>query len=169
MAALSERQHSLLTALLPVLVVMALFPFADLVISAIPMRMDEPRWRFAAAGMLIAATPQVSLALLLMLAVAALQEHRMVSRLAGIGAIAFALVLGATILMFGLDALEVRRLVPENAKQNFDNASLKSIVMVVLYGPVLLWLGWRGLKAAKRHPGEGKAADSGAAPLMVGQ
>jgi hypothetical protein len=169
MAVLSERQHSLLTALLPVLVVMAIFPFADLVISAIPMRMDEPRWRFAAAGMLIGATPQISLALLLMLAIAALQEHRMIARLAGITAIVFALVLGATILLFGLDALEVRRLVPENAKQNFDNASLKSIVMVVLYGPVLLYLGWRALVAAKRQPGEGKKAGEGAAPLMVGQ
>jgi hypothetical protein len=169
MAVLSERQHSLLTALLPVLVVMALFPLADLVISAIPMRMDEPRWRFAAAGMLIGATPQISLALVLMLGIAALQEHRMISRIAGITAILFAVLLGGTILLFGLDALEVRRLVPENAKQNFDNASLKSIVMVVLYGPVLLWLGWRGLVAAKRQPGETKKTGDGGSPLMVGQ
>lgn len=171
MAVLTERQHSLLTALVPVLAVMFLFPLADVAISSTPMAVDEPRWRFAAAGMLIGGTPQFALSLLLLLAIAALREDRLLARIAGIVAIIVAVVLGATVLMFGLDALEVRRLVPENAKEGFDDASLKSLVMVVLFGPVLLWAGWQGIKAGKRQPGEaaGKAKGEGSGPLMVGQ
>lgn len=170
MTGLSQRQHTILKALYPILAVMVIYPFIDAVISAFPARMDDARWRFGAMGLFLGTTPQVTIALVATMVVSALLGDRMISRIAGMFALVFAVLIGGAVLLFGLDALEVRRLVPENAKQGFDDAALKSLVMTVLYGLVLVWLGVRSFAATRLHAGEtaGKKGEGGA-PLMVGQ
>jgi predicted DNA repair protein MutK len=170
MTELTHRQHTILKAIYPIFVVMIVYAIIDAFISAFPARMDDARWRFGAMGLFIATTPQVTLGVVGTMILSAILGDRMVSRAAGIFGLIFAIMIGGAVLLFGLDALEVRRLVPENAKESFDDAALKSLVMTVMYGLVLVWLGIRSFAVTKLAAGEvaGRKGASGGT-LMVGQ
>lgn len=160
-----NRQRNLLSAVYPILLVLALNPLVQVVVSVSPYRLDDVSWRFGATGMLIAAAPSVALAIGLMLLLAALLDHRASARWMGIFAILFAVVIGVAVISFGLDALQVRRMIREDAKPRFDNESLKALITVVLTVPTLLWAGFKAIGFAK---GSGEKRDADGPPIVVG-
>ncbi|HRP06995.1 MAG TPA: hypothetical protein PLL69_00775 [Gemmatimonadales bacterium] len=160
-----SRQRNLLSAVYPILLVLAVNPIVQVLVSVSPYRMDDVSWRFGATGMLIAAAPAVALALALMLVLAALLDHRSAARWMGIFAILFAVVIAVAVISFGLDALQVRRMIREDAKPRFDSESLKALLTVVLTFPVLVWAGLRAVGFAK---GSGEKRDADGPPILVG-
>jgi hypothetical protein len=164
MLELPGRQRALLVALYPILIVLVLNQLADVLVSIMPMRTDEVTWRYGAQGFLVSSMPTVAIGTALTLALAALQDHRVFARWIGVWAVAFAVIVGVAVISFGLDALQVRRLIPENAKSQFDDQSFKSLVIAVLFVPAMIWTGWSAIRFAK---GAG-AKDDGPTPLVVG-
>ncbi|HET9065628.1 MAG TPA: hypothetical protein VFN22_07420 [Gemmatimonadales bacterium] len=165
MAEFTNRQRTLLGALYPLIAVLVVNQLLDLAISITPMDFGAMTWKYGAAGFLIGAMPMVAMGTMLALALNALLDHKLSARLLGIWAIVFAVIIGLAVLSFGLDALQVRRLVREDQKPAFDDASFKSIVIAALYVPAMLWTGWAALRFSK---GAMAKRDDGGPPIMVG-
>ena len=161
-----NRQRTLMSAVYPILTVLVLHQLAEVMISITPMRLDDVTWRYGATGLLIGATPTIAIGIGLMLLVSALLDNRTAARWLGILAMVVAVVVGLAILSFGLDALQVRRMIREDAKPGFDDAGLKSMVLAVLFVPTLLYTGWKGFTFAKTHAGERPKSDG--PPIVVG-
>ena len=92
-------------------------------------------------------------------------DNRTAARWLGIAAIVVAIVMAISILSFGLDALQVRRMIREDAKPGFYDAALKSLVLAVLFIPSLLYTGWRGFQFAK---GASEKRDVDGPPIVIG-
>lgn len=165
MAEFTNRQRVLLGALYPLIAVLVVNQLVDLAISITPMDFGAMTWKYGAAGFLIGSMPMVALGTMLALALNALLDHKLSARLLGIWAIVFAIVIGLAVLSFGLDALQVRRLVREDQKPAFDDASFKSIAIAALFVPAMLWTGWSALKFSK---GALQKREEGGPPIVVG-
>jgi hypothetical protein len=160
-----NRQRTLMSAVLPLLAVLVVHQLAEVMISITPMRLDDVTWRYGATGLLIGSTSTVAIGLGLMLLISALLDNRMAARWLGILAMLFAVMVGVAILSFGLDALQVRRMIREDAKPSFDDAGLKSMMAAILFVPTMLWAGWQGVRYAK-GAGEKRATDG--PPIVIG-
>ncbi len=165
MAEFTTRQRTLLGALYPLIAVLIVNQLFDLAISITPMDFGAMTWKYGAAGFLIGSMPMVALGTMLALALNALLDHKLSARFLGLWAIVFAVIIGLAVLSFGLDALQVRRLVREDQKPGFDDATFKSIVIAALFVPAMLWTGWAALKFSK---GALAKRDDGGPPIMVG-
>ncbi len=165
MAEFTNRQRSLLAALYPVIAVLVINQLIDVAISITPMDFSAITWKYGAAGFLIGAMPTVALGTMLALALNALLDHKLAARVLGIWAILFAVIVALAVLSFGLDALQVRRLVREEQKPGFDDASYKSIVIAALFVPTMLWAGWQALGFSR---GALQKREEGGPPIMVG-
>jgi hypothetical protein len=167
MVSLSERQHGVLGALYPLLIVLVLLPFADVLLAIAPARPAEPGWRFGVVGVLLASLPSLAFAITLLAGLTTLLGHHRAQLAVGVVAVLMAIVVGLASLSFGLDALEVRRLVRADAKPGFDDSAFRALITVALVAPTMLWVGVRTISAARAAA---KASDSdGPAPLLVGQ
>ncbi len=160
-----NRQRTLMSAVYPILAVLVLHQLAEVLISITPMRLDDVTWRYGATGLLIGSTPTLAIGLGLMLLVSGVLDNREAARWIGIAAMAVAIVMAIAILSFGLDALQVRRMIREDAKPGFDDAGLKSMVLAILFIPTLLYTGWRGFQFAK---GAGEKRDADGPPIVIG-
>lgn len=117
---------------------LAFFPLLDTALSVFPPNLGEVAWRFGAAGLFSRALMTPLLGLLLAFAVALLLEHRKVLRgLSILSGLTSAVLLG-TIVLFLLDALQMRSQVQPHAKVAFDIASA---VALGKYGLGILVLG----------------------------
>lgn len=166
MLMLSARAQSVVTAVLFVLVVVALSPLADVVVPALPLATGEVRWRFQTYGTLLAALPQLALLLAAISAVGIITGSRQAVRGAAIAAIFLAVVALVLLPFFALDFLEMRRLVTLDRKHTFDMATMKTGLFGGFFVLALGYLGWMGWpasvneKSTERKQGEG---------LVVGQ
>lgn len=163
---LTERQRTLLAALYPVLLLVILNPLLEVVANNWPLEADNPRWRVGFLGAMLAGALPILTGLALTALLAGLMGHGIALRLVAVGALA--LVAGMVIggMLFGLDALQVRRMVRVDAKATFDAASFKTLVMTAVMVIVSGWLGvraWVASRGAQGRRGEGKAG------LVVGQ
>jgi hypothetical protein len=164
---LTERQRTLFAALLPVFVLFLIAPLLDLLASTWPLRFDEIGWRFGFFGILLTGSLQLTVAAALVALVGGILGQRGTVRTAAVIVGVLALVMMVAVAGFGLDALQVRRTVPQVQKDRFDATSFKTMVSAALLIPVALWLSLRLLKAAKGG-GEESSADRGKG-LVVGQ
>ena len=144
--------------------VLVLFPLAETVLVVLPIRAGEVGWRFGATGLLSRALMTPLLGILLMLAVALLLGHRRVLRVISVFCTVGALILAGLVVLFLLDALQMRVQVRPEAKTSFDLATLSSAfkhVVVVALLAVFARAGWKGSRAmaAKRPPRESRNAD----------
>lgn len=147
---LSARAQALIPALIALLVVVTLSPFADVIVPRMPLQLGDPQPRFALFGLLLASAPQVTLLLVVMAAVGLYGGYRLGVRIAAIFAIVTAIVYALLVPFFGLDFLQVRRLVNVEAKSAFDLAAMKTGAFAALMVPLLLWCGWLALQASKK-------------------
>jgi hypothetical protein len=154
-----------MSAVYPILAVLVLHQIAEVVVSITPMRLDDVTWRYGATGLLIGSTPTLAIGIGLMLLISAILDNRTAARWLGIIAMLGGVVIAFAILSFGLDALQVRRMIREDAKPGFDDAGLKSLVLAVLFVPTLLYTGWQGFRFAK---GAGEKRDTDGPPIVVG-
>jgi chromate transport protein ChrA len=167
MTSLLTRQRTLLTALYPVLAVMIIHQLVEIAITTLPASASEPTWRFGATGFIVSTMPTIATATILILALAAILDHHRTARWVGVWAILVAVIVGLCVVSFGLDAIQVRRMVRTELKANFDDASLKSLAVAALFIPTMLWAGWSAIRATKGAAEQMRGSDD-SPPLMVG-
>lgn len=163
---LNERQRTLLVALYPILVLLTLHPILEALSNSWPLQLGDPRLRVALVGPLLNGMILVLTGLALIALVAALLGHGGVIRAVAIAAILSAATLAGAGLMFGLDVLQVRRMVRTDAKSHFDAAAAKTLMVSAPMFVMAVWLGMRAWAASKGIIG--KSGDK-QAQLVVGQ
>lgn len=163
---LTERQRTLLAALYPVLLLLILNPLLEVIANSWPLDFGDTRWRVGFLGALLSGILPVLTGLALIALVAALLGHGVTVRVVSLAAFAVVVALVVGGMLFGLDALQVRRMVRIDAKAGFDAASFKTLFVTALMIIVSAWLGIRTWSASKGTMGK---RGEGAAGLVVGQ
>jgi len=163
---LSARAQAVVTALIVVLALATLSPLADVMVPALPIASGEVRWRFQVFGTLLAALPQLAFLLATIIALGILARHRQAIRGASMVAAILAVVCLSLLPFFGLDFLEMRRLVPLDRKTSFDMAAMKTGLFGGLFVLALAYLALKGWQASVKENTEQRKEGQG---LVVGQ
>ncbi|MES2304375.1 MAG: hypothetical protein V4558_02670 [Gemmatimonadota bacterium] len=164
---LSARAQALIPALVTILVVAALSPFADVILPRMPLQLGEVQPRFQIYGLLLAAGPQVAMLLAVIAAIALFGGYRIGVRIAALFALVMAVLFAFLVPFFALDFLQVRRQVNQEMIKGFDMASMKTGAMGFLLALLLAWAGWLALKASVKEEGSGRKQKGDG--LIVGQ
>ena len=161
-------------ALYPVALLLVLVPLIDLSLRTFPPQFGTLQWRFATVGLLLGNFGTLLLGFGLIGLMAVLTGHRRVLRVLGFVTLVLGVLVLAVLVLFALDAVQIRRL----ANQNFKRAILLSSLGALfngMFGAVALFALGRGSLVAsrvartvpaKRAPSS-KAA-GGPSPLVVG-
>ncbi len=159
----TSRAQTLGPALTALLVVFALSPFADILVARWPLDLSQPQPRFQTVGLFYAAGPQATVALVLIAMLGLLSGHRLVVRGAAIAGMILAALYLVLFPFFGLDFLQVLRLVAQPNKRQFELGVLKTSGVALVLIPLWAWAGWTGFKVSggpatsgrQRQKGEG--------------
>ena len=147
-----------------------LIPLLDTALSVFPPRMSDVSWRFGATGLFSRALMTPLLGLLIAFAVALLVDQRRVLRvIAVVSGISAAMLVG-TVILFTLDALQMRSQVRIEAKSAFDVASA---VALAKYGLCILVLaaftvaGWKSARRERKSASHAAREKGDTAGLIV--
>jgi hypothetical protein len=122
-------------------------------------------WRFAAFGIAASRANILLVADVLLFAAAVGLDQRIMLRILGVGHLLFAVALGIGLGMFGLDALEVQRVVGPAGRSAFIAAAVRTAVVALLG---MLLLGWAGVAAWRLSKASGRSGSSREeAPLIT--
>lgn len=124
---------------------------ADLVSTVLsqPVRTGSAEWRFAVVGLLVTRTSVFLLGDLFLLAAAIGLEHRRVVRVLGALHLLAALVLGAGLGLFLLDAVQIRSVVPAEGSGDLLLATARAGALLLLGTAFLVWTGLRTFRGSK--------------------
>lgn len=164
---LSARAQALIPALVTLLVVTTLSPFADVVLPRMPLPLGEVQPRFQLFGLLLAAAPQVVLMLVVTAATALFGGYRLGVRIAAIFAMVSAVLFVVLVPLFALDFLTVRRQVNQEMLHGFDMAAMKTGATAFLLGLLLAWAGVLAFKVSVKEESTGRKTKGQG--LVVGQ
>jgi hypothetical protein len=134
-----------------VALLLVLVPLGEMTLYVLPLRLADPAWRFGAVGYFSNAllTPLLGLALAGALALV-LRQRRIVRTIAVVLLAAAALLTGSMVV-FVLDALEMRASVVPDAKTAFDVASAQALAKIVLVTIVSFVLGVGGWRSPRHR------------------
>jgi hypothetical protein len=165
-----ENVQRYVKGLYPVATLLILVPLVDLSLRVFPPQFGTLQWRFATAGLLLGNMGTILLGLGLLGLIATIVGHRKLLRGLGFVALGLGVVLLALLVLFALDAIQIRRL----ANPNFKRAVLLSSAGALFNGLLgtisLLFLGRaavaasRVTRALERRPKVGAKA---ASPIVV--
>jgi hypothetical protein len=126
------------TAFIAILLI--LLPAFDLMATLWPVRPGDLHWRFGASGLMAGFLLTPLLGLMLLTLVATLSDRRStyltLAVVNGVGTVA----LGAVLVLFLLDVLQLRGTVPAAQQTSFDAAALKALVKYAACGCALIAL-----------------------------
>lgn len=149
----------------PVAALLVVFPITDALLSVSPFKPGVVSWRFGAMGQLSRAlmTPLLGLLLLAVISLA-LERWRTLRAIAVVSALSVPVLLGV-MLLFMLDALELRATVAEAVRTGFDVATAIALTkygLAVIVATALAVGGWKAGRPSR---------DSAAPPtaVLVGQ
>ena len=139
-----------------------------------PLRLGDVRWRFTAAGAMSGILMLPFLGMSFAMAIARSVGHKVISRLIGGIAVLTVLFLIGGIVLFFLDALQLKSIVRDAEMQNFMKAVATasiSITISIFAFSFLSFVAFRGRKGvAKPAPKSGKkAATDEPVGLLIGQ
>jgi hypothetical protein len=157
----SSRSQLLAPALTALLVIFALSPFADILISRWPLQLGEAQPRFQIFGLLFAAGPQATVSLVLLTIVGLIGGRRLVVRGAAIAGIVLAICYLVLMPFFALDFFEVIRLVNQATKRTFELSVLKTTGVALVLIPLWAWAGLIGIRVTGRPPASGRQREAG--------
>ena len=115
------------------LALMSLVPMLDNVVLAWPVRPSQLPWRFSAFGQLSAGAAAPLLALILLYALAFACADRNMLLFCTVLAVAYTLLLVAAAVSFPMDALQMRRRIPQSGLNRFTVASVGAVLRLALY------------------------------------
>ncbi|MFN2317805.1 MAG: hypothetical protein ABR551_07705 [Gemmatimonadales bacterium] len=144
-----------------------LAPLADLAAGIGSLNVSVVQWRFGTTGLLSSALILPITGLVFWFAAAViLEQRRALQVLFGVALTMLVLIAGALVL-FTLDALQVRIQVRQDAKRSYDLASMKAAMTLGSELVVLAVLALTTFRAAKGTAGPRTARRSDGAPLVV--
>jgi len=146
---LSSSYRPALKSLYGVGVLLTLAGVVDPLIKIWPLRMGEAGWRFGAVGMASGIVGAVVFALVWLLGVAMVLEHRRVVRVLSAFSLFLAVCTLGALVGFGLDFLQLRASVNPQFKGAFDVAALKAIVLLTISVPVFIGVAMGGWASAR--------------------
>lgn len=131
------------------LVAMLVFvlPLLDTFASLAPLRLTDVGWRYGAAGLFSRSLLLPFVGLLVAFATAVLLEHRWMQRVVAVLALLASLLLMGGIVLFVLDALQLRAQVRLDGRRNFDLLSILAVFKHLLYLVTSVILGVSAWKA----------------------
>ncbi len=145
---MATSERTVLSALIPVALLLIASPMADLAAALLPFRPAEVSWRFGSYGLFINALVTPILGLALIEVVSGLGERRrttaFVAALCGL----LALIVVGGLALFVLDYLQLRQAVGRAARGAYDSAAVKAMIVAVLEAGVLLWLAVVGFRTS---------------------
>lgn len=162
----AARTQMLAPAVIAVLLTVFLIGVSSLVISWVPLSIDEAQWRFQAAAQLLGTGPQIAFLLMMISLTAVYGGEYGVLRWTAIVTLLFAVIFIVVIPFFTLDFLTARHMQPQAGLARFTREGIRLAGTSGGLGLILLWAGRRGLMAAKRDPEMEKHVGHG---LIVGQ
>jgi hypothetical protein len=146
-------------------------PLVDLSLRVFPPQFGTLQWRFATVGLLLGNLGTILLGLGLVGLIAAIAENRTLLRVLGFFALAFGVVLLATLVLFMLDAVQIRRLANPNFKRQVLVSSIGALFNGA-FGTIALVVLGRGAivssRAPRGAPTAARRAAKPASPLVVG-
>jgi hypothetical protein len=148
---------------------MTIVQLIDVVIRAMPFRVQSPAWRLGVVGLAANAVGTPMLAFLVILAIAVVAGDRgVVYLVAVLSALGAALCLLAT-GVFALDALEMKAQVQAGLSRQYDIASLWLVARVVIAAGIFLVFGISAFRVAKTVRRESpRPTVKGSGSLVVG-
>jgi len=164
---LTARAQATFSALLAIMAVMGLAPYAQVLSIRWPLRLGEFLWRYETALMVFANAPQVIILIALITGLALLTGFRKAVRGAAIGFAVVAITQVIALPFFLLDYFQVRRLVASTHTSQFKAIAVKTLLIALIVSASAAWgafLAWRASEnenaGQRRQKGEG---------LVVGQ
>ena len=146
--------------------VLVTIPVVESVLSILPLKLGDMQWRFGSTGLFSRALLTPLLGILLAFAVASLLEHRAVLRALAILSALTGILLSAVLLLFLLDALQMRASVNPRLRTVFDLTTVLAAVKYLAATTALCTLsigGWKGSR--RRSPAS--SLPPRAAPLLA--
>ena len=136
-----------------------MWPVVDLFSNTWPIQAANIQWRVGFMGLLTAYLHNPVLALVLAMILAFALAHRRTLRFLAVFSSlgAFALLTG--MVLFALDAIQVRAGVPDENLAVFNTGTILTELKFFTSFLVLLFLGWGGWKTAGRLPGRSAPGD----------
>lgn len=144
-------------------------PLLDLAAGIGSLNPGAVPWRFGAAGLLSGALVLPILGMGMMLLAAVALEQPRLARLVGVKAGVLMLIIIGVMVMFALDALQVRSQVPQDAKRAFDLATIKALLTFGLEILVLATLSVNAFRAARLVAARQAARKRDGGTLVVSQ
>lgn len=145
------KKH-LLTATYAVALLLILAPLLDTVWSIAPYRLGEVRWRFAASGLVSRNLLDATLGLLLAYAAAFMGGHRRTQRTVSVVTLLGAIGLVLGLILFVLDAVQLRAALNEAGKNAVTVALLAGstrYLLVIVTWIILAMSAWRSSRRTR--------------------
>jgi len=155
--------------LYPLAALLASFPAVDLALRVSPPQLGSLQWRFTVVGLLFGNFGTILIGFGLAGLIAAICGHRSFLRALGYVAMVFAMLAVALVVLFLLDAVQMRQVVNANAKRTVLIAALGALYTAGLGIFAFIAIGRGALSATRRGTAAGapRRAKAGA-PLVVG-
>lgn len=145
----SDRLTRLAWPLLVVGTLLIVMPMIDLGTTLMPFQARAIRWRFGAAGLISGALVSPLLGLTAIFGAGLIRESRGIERTVGVIASLAALCIGGLLLMFALDAVQLRGLVRPEAQTAFDGATIKAFLQQIAALGASITIAVAALRAAR--------------------
>jgi hypothetical protein len=149
------RVETLAPALIGVLAVVALQPFAVIFTQTWPVDLGDPTWRLRVLSLLLGALPQIAMELALIAAVGLFSHRYRAVRIAAMLGLLLAILTVPALILNWLDMLQVRRMVAFERVRAFDLNALETSAIALLTIVFLFWMSVCGFKAGKKTPEPG--------------
>lgn len=153
--------------LYPLGVLLMLVPLVDLSLRVFPPRFGQLQWRFATVGVALGNLGTILLGLALVGLVAAIVGHRKLLKTLGVFALVMAIVLIAVLVLFALDAVQIRQMAAANFKRQIVTSSLGAAFAGTMATISLFAIGRSALLASKDSRVSQPRAKAAPSPLVV--
>ena len=159
----SARRALTLGAILLIVV-----PFLQVAAQLWPLRLFNIEWRFGAANAVSSVLLLPFLGMLLLVVIGRITESVTLPRVVGVIALVIALCVGLSMVVFAMDALQLRQLVSSAQQNGFITTAARVAATSVIFVVSFAVLGLAGMNRPKRFSQPERKADRGVG-LIVGQ
>ncbi len=155
-------------ALYSVGLLLVLVPLVDLTLRSFPVQFGTLQWRFSTVGLLLGNYGTLILGVALIGFTAALLGDRGVLRIVGTGALIMAVVTIALLVLFALDAVQLRQLVAVAVKHQVGVSAIGAVATGLLGASAWFFVGRGAMTASRSGRVVASRNSRSAAPLVMG-
>lgn len=130
-------------------ILLVLVPFIQAVSQLWPLMLGNIQWRYQAANALSSVLLLPFLGFMLLLLLARVMESRTLSRVIGVVSALLAVVLAASLVLFVLDALQLKTIVSSQQMSGFQNASARVAIVTLVFIVAFALMALAGFKTPK--------------------